>query len=185
MILKYHVSPSAEALAKQDLVALFTSNKAAMYYGASWDPATIAQVPSALKTTGIVPLPNGPAGRPFVGPGLGDCIAAKTKHQSEAWSFVQFLGTMQAANIMANSGAGISAHKGADAGYIKSVPQLDLKVFIDQLPSATKYPTSLHTSAWQSDIAAGITKVLSGQQSVEAACKAIAKQMNAELAGEG
>ena len=53
LVNKYHVSPNLQQTTDTDPLALFTSGKVAMYYGGSWDPAAIAEVPTAKAFTGV------------------------------------------------------------------------------------------------------------------------------------
>jgi multiple sugar transport system substrate-binding protein len=183
MILKYKASPDAQALAKANGLARFISGKTAMYYGASWDPSTVAKSPKAVKRTGIAVLPSG-VNRDIVSPNVANCVSATTKNAEAAWEFEKFVSSAESNQKVGRSGAALPARKSAAPAFLESVPNLDLKAFTDQLSEGKPYPTTLQASKWEAHMYAGLQRALSGEQSVEEACRQIAREMDEEISQE-
>src|SRR3569623_2478 len=127
MVNKYHVSPNLQQTTDTDPLSLFTSGKVAMYYGGSWDPVAIAQIPAAKAFTGLAPLPKGATSN-FYSYGVANSIYFNTPHPQEAWEFVNFLSSKQANEIQAMTGTVIPAFKGEAGNYVKGLPRLDAPV---------------------------------------------------------
>lgn len=185
MINKYHASPTLAQTTETDALSMLTSGKIAMYYCGSWEPEEIAAVPYGKANINVAPLPTGPSGnRDFYANGLGNVINAKTKHPQQAWQFVQFLGSKQAAEIQAKTGTVIPAFKGASALYAKSMPEFDMQVFVDSLPNSRPYPSSNNTLAWQNMAIQVLAPAWTGKSSVPQVVKQVATKMNQDLAAE-
>jgi multiple sugar transport system substrate-binding protein len=183
MVNKYHVSPNLQQTTDTDPLSLFTSGKVAMYYGGSWDPVAIAQIPAAKAFTAVAPLPQG-ATPHFYSNGLANSIYVNTPHPQEAWEFVKFLSSKEANEIQSKTGTVIPAYKGEAGNYVKGLPWLDAQVIIDQLPNAVPFPASENTPVWRQFATKEFAKAWAGQETVEAASKNIAAQMNTALANE-
>jgi multiple sugar transport system substrate-binding protein len=183
MVDKYHVSPNLQQTTDTDPLSLFTSGKVAMYYGGSWDPVAIAQVPDAKAFTGVVRLPKGDTSK-FYSNGLANAIYVNTPHPQEAWEFVKFLSSKRANEIQSTTGTVIPAYQGQADNYIKGLPWLDAKVLIDQLPDAVPFPSSENTPVWRQFATKELANAWAGNESVADAAKKIADQMNAALANE-
>ena len=183
LINKYHVSPTLQQMTDTDPLAMFTSGKVAMYYGGSWDPVAIAAVPYAKANVDVAPLPMG-VNRTFFASSLGNVIFGKTSHPKEAWEFVKFLGSKGAADIQAKTGTVIPAYKGQETAYARSMPQLHLQVFIDQLPYAKTFPSSVDSAVWRDFAIKEFASAWTGQEPVAQVAKRVAEQMNAALAKE-
>ncbi|MGK4042468.1 sugar ABC transporter substrate-binding protein [Heyndrickxia oleronia] len=110
--------------------------------------------------------------------GLGNVIAKNSKHQKEAWEFVKFLGSKEAAEIFAETGTVIPAFNGTQDAWLKSVDTLNLQAFIDGSEYAHPLPSVENTGAlWDAE-----TKILknawSGDESVEDATKKLTEEGN-------
>lgn len=182
-LIKDGSSPSIQTMTDSDPLTLFTSGKVAMYYGGSWDPIAVKAVPASLASTGIAPLPKG-KNNSFYSNGVGNVISAKTAHPQEAWKFLQFLGSKEAATIQAKTGTVIPAYQGLENEYASSIPQLDLKVLVEQLGNARPIPSSLNTTLWETAVNAELARAWDGRESVEGAARNAARIMNADLAKE-
>ena len=182
-LIKAGSSPSLQTMTDSDPLTLFTSGKVAMYYGGSWDPIAVKAVPASLASTGIAPLPKG-QNDSFYSNGVGNVMSAKTTHPREAWKFLQFLGSKEAAAIQAKTGTVIPAYQGLENEYASSIPQLDLKVLVEQLGNARPIPSSLNTTLWETAVNAELAKAWDGREPVEVAAKNAAQIMNADLAKE-
>jgi multiple sugar transport system substrate-binding protein len=183
LIQRYHVSPTAQQLSDTDPVALFTAGKIAMYYGGSWDPIAIAAIPAGSKNTGIAPLPKG-RNASFYANGIANVAFAKTEHPEQAWEFLRFLGSGEAADLQARSGAVIPALKGHEDAYVRAFPQFHMQALVDQLPNAKPIPASRDTARWEDFATREFTRAWAGQTSVEEAARTVADQMNRDLSKE-
>ncbi|WP_165932979.1 sugar ABC transporter substrate-binding protein [Rhizobium sp. BK251] len=184
LVNKYKVSPNLQQLTDTEALALFTSGKLAMYYGGSWDPVAIADVPAAKAFTDVAPLPKGPKGGKFYSNGLAYSIYAGTKHPKEAWAFVSFLGSKRANEIQATTGTVIPAYNGQAGGYIKALSWMNAQALIDQLPEALPFPVSENTPIWRRNATAEFAKAWTGKETVEAVAARVAAQMNEAVAAE-
>ena len=183
-MVKNGVSPNLQQTTDTDARTLFTSGKVAMYYGGSWDPAAIAEVPAAKAFTGVAKLPKGVTDN-YLSNGLAYAIYAKTQHPAEAWEFVKFLGSKEANEIQAATGTVIPAYLGQADLYVKGLSWLDgAQSLVDQLPNAKPFPASGNTTVWRTFATKELAKAWTGEESVEDATKAIAEQMNGALADE-
>ncbi|MER7503312.1 sugar ABC transporter substrate-binding protein [Nonomuraea pusilla] len=176
------LSPSIQQMTDNDPIEMFKSGKLAMWYDGSYD------APQYAKTEGldadVAPLPAGPKGKATVIHGLANVVYAKTKHPKEAWEFLKFLGSEQANKIQAESGAVIPAYEGLQDTWVKSMPNVHLQAFIDQLPDARPYPVSKNTAGWSAAEIDAITKAFSDGQDVGTVAKQFAATMNAALSQE-
>lgn len=184
LVNKYHASPSLQQMTDTDPLSMFTSGKAAMYYGGSWDPVAISAVPYAKANVDVAPLPHD-ATRLFYSNGLANTIYARTKHPKEAWEFTKFLASKRAADINATTGTVIPAYKGEADNYVRSMPWMHLQRIVDQLPNARPFPSTIDTSVWRDNATKEFAKAWTGQETVPAAAANVTKQMNAALADEG
>jgi multiple sugar transport system substrate-binding protein len=176
-------SPSAQQLADTDPLALFTAGKIAMYYGGSWDPIAIAQTPDALARTGIAPLPKN-LNRSFYANGIANVASSSTPHPEAAWELLRFLGSAEAADVQARSGAVIPALEGHEDAYVAAFPGLGAQVLVDQLPAALPIPSSVDTARWEDLATRELTKAWAGQVPLETAARTVSDEMDAMLAEE-
>lgn len=177
------VSPSAQQLADTDPLALFTAGKVAMYYGGSWDPIAIAQTPDALARTGIAPLPKN-LNRRFYANGIANVASSSTQHPDAAWELLRYLGSGEAADVQARSGAVIPSLQGHEDAYVAAFPGLGTQVLVDQLPDALPIPSSVDTAKWEDLATRELTKAWAGQVPLEQAAGTVADGMDQLLAKE-
>jgi multiple sugar transport system substrate-binding protein len=183
LVNKYKVSPNLQQLTDTDALSLFTSGKVAMYYGGSWDPVAIADVPAAKAFTDVAPLPRGATSK-FYSNGLANSIYARTPHPDEAWQFVSFLSSKRANEIQATTGTVIPAYQGQAGNYVNALSWMKAQVLIDQLSGALPFPVSERTSVWRRPATAEFAKAWAGQEPVADVAKRVTEQMNAALAKE-
>lgn len=185
LVNKYKVSPSLQQLTDTEALSLFTSGKLAMYYGGSWDPVAIAEVPAAKAFTDVAPLPKGPDGSgKYYSNGLANSIYVNTPHPEEAWQFVSFLSSKRANEIQSTTGTVIPAYNGQAGGYVAALSWMNAQALIDQLPSALPFPVSENTPVWRRNATAEFAKAWTGEETVEAVGARVAGQMNEALAAE-
>lgn len=177
------VSPSAAQMSETESTQLFESGKVAMVYSGSWMASAFNGNEYTKDKVDVAYLPKGKENTSVIH-GLGNVIAANTKHPKEAWEFVKYLGSKEAAEIQASKGAAIPAFNGTQDTWVKSMPNFNLKIFIDQAANAKAYPISKDTAKWAKLETDYMTKAWAGQMSVEDAAKELAQKMNELLAQE-
>jgi multiple sugar transport system substrate-binding protein len=176
-------SPTQAQMTDTTPLTLFESGKVAMFYGGSWDAVEFNTNSYTKANADVTVMPEGKT-RAAVIHGLGNVISANTSHAAEAWAFVKYLGSKDAADVEANSGTVIPAYNGTQDAWVKSYPQFHLQSFLDELAYSVPFPVSKNTAAWIDIQNKILTQVWSGQLSVDAGAKELASQMNALLAKE-
>lgn len=179
----HKVSPTQAQMTDTPPEALFESGKVAMLYAGSWMQIEFMNNEYTKDKVDVAVLPQGKE-RAVVIHGLGNVIDAKTKNPDAAWEFLEFLGSKEAAEIQAKTGTVIPAFNGTQESWVKSNPQFNLQVFIDQAEYSKAYPVSLETRKWQQLETDYFTKAWSGEITIEEAAKEVAAKMNQVLAEE-
>lgn len=175
-------SPDLKTMTDTAPINLFESGKTAMYYGGSWDTAEFSTNDYTKTRVDAAVLPMG-AKRATIIHGVANVVSAKTAHPDQAWQFVKFLGSQQAAEILGQHGV-IPAYHGTQDAWVKANPQLHLQVFLDELDYAVPYPVSKNTAAWQELETKYLTPAWNGQTDVAKAAGDLATAMDASLAKE-
>lgn len=174
-------SPNAQQQLETKPRQLFGSGKAAMIPGISvHSPEHHKLIGDKL---GVAVLPAGKQKASIVH-GLSWAINDKTKVEQEAWDLIQVLSGKEGQELLAKSGFSIPAYKGTEEGWLKSIPSLDLKVFVDSLEFAVPYPVSQKTAEWQDTETKEIQAAFLGKKPFEEALKNAAQKMNEILASE-
>lgn len=182
MIHVHKVSPTHEQMVETSGLDLFESGKVAMVFTGSWDNVRFSNNEYTKDKVDVAVLPKGKE-RTGVLHGLGNVIAANTEHPKEAWEFLKFLGSKEAAEIQAEKGV-IPAFNGTQDAWVNSSPQFNLQAHIDMAEVSVPYPASKNTSKWVEIETEYLAKAWAGEMSVEEACKMIAEKMNEVLAEE-
>ncbi|HZG13649.1 MAG TPA: sugar ABC transporter substrate-binding protein [Candidatus Bathyarchaeia archaeon] len=179
------LSPPGHLMAEWDAAAkLFESGKVAMMTHGSWKAVEFGQNEYTKDKVDVTYLPKGSVSNASVIHGLTTVIAANTQHPEEAWAFSKFLGSKEAAEVQAQTGATIPAFKGTQDAWVKAFPNFQAQVFIDQAATANPYPVSKDTSKWNALETEYFTKVWGGEMKIEDAAREIATKMNEFLAQE-
>ena len=176
-------SPTLAQMTDTPPISLFESGKVAMLYAGSWNAIEFAHNEYTKDKVDVAVLPQGKQ-RATVIHGLGNVIFANTPHPQEAWEFVQFLGSKQAADIQAKTGTVIPAYNGSQVNWVKAYPNFHVQVYIDELVYAVPFPISKNTAAWEAVESKVLNQVWAGQMSVDKGAKQLAQQMNQILAQE-
>lgn len=179
----HKVSPTLAQMTDTTPLKLFESGKVAMIYGGSWNAINFAKNEYTKDKVDVAELPRNKQ-KGVVIHGLANVISAKTKHPKEAWEFVRFLGSKEAADIQAKTGTVIPAYNGTQAEWVKSTPQFKLQVFIDMLSYSKPYPVSKDTSKWNNLETESFKKAWTGDAKIDEAAKQVAAKMNEYLAQE-
>jgi multiple sugar transport system substrate-binding protein len=175
-------SPSVQQLSTSKASEWFTSGKLAMVYAGDWETTPFKD--AIGDDLGVVKLPAGPKNADSVIHGLANVVSAKSEHPDAAKAFAAFLGGKEAAEEQSKAGLVIPALNGSQSAYAKSMPGLDLQLFLDQADSAAVYPISNNTGAWNTLETEILGKAFAGQEPVKDAAKELATKMNALLAKE-
>jgi multiple sugar transport system substrate-binding protein len=171
-------SPDGATMSAADpSTQLFPGGKVAMILGGSWLASSYANGEAHID---VAPLPMGQQ-RATIIHGLSNVIWSKTTHPQEAWEFLKFLGSKEAATILAQSGTVIPAYTGLQQAWVDSIPTMNLKVFIDELEYAVPYPTAAQGMEWNTQISTVLGDVWAGNTSIDDACTKAAEAANAVL----
>ncbi|SEG43624.1 sugar ABC transporter substrate-binding protein [Paenibacillus sp. UNC499MF] len=175
------ISPDARQQLETEPVQMFGSGKAAMVQAISVKaPELHGMLGDKL---GIAPLPGGKRKATIVH-GLSWAVNRNTEHEQAAWDLVKALAGEHGSTLLAKSGFSIPAYEKAQAEWLKSIPSLNLQVFVDSIENAAPYPVSKYTAEWQTVETKEILEALRGRKSVEEAAGRIASKMNILLEKE-
>ncbi|MFI6078117.1 ABC transporter substrate-binding protein [Actinoplanes sp. NPDC051343] len=175
-------SPDLKTMTDTAPINLFESGKTAMYYGGSWDAAEFTTNSYTRSKVDAAVLPKG-VKRATIIHGLADVIAAKTPHKAQAWKFVQYLGSREAADVVGRAGV-IPAFNGSQQAWVRAHPEMHLQSFLDELNYAVPYPVSRDTAAWNELETTYLTPAWNQKEDVSSAATKLASAMNAALAKE-
>ena len=175
-------SPDLKTMTDTAPINLFEAGKTAMYYGGSWDAGEFTTNDYTKSKVDVAVLPRG-VERATVIHGLANVIAAKSRHQAQAWKFVQFLGSRPAAEVEAAAGV-IPAYNGTQQAWVSAHPDMHLQSFLDEVAYAVPYPISRNTAAWNELETTYLTPAWNQKQDVTTAATQLAAAMNAALAKE-
>jgi multiple sugar transport system substrate-binding protein len=181
-LIKNGESPDLKTMTDTAPINLFESGKTAMYWGGSWDAAEFSTNDYTKSKVDVAPLPKG-AKQATIIHGLANVVSAKTGHPTQAWDFVKYLGSKDAADILGQHGV-IPAFNGTQDAWLKANPEFHLQVFLDEVAYAVPYPVSRNTAAWQELETKYLTPAWNGQTDVTKAADDLATAMDASLAKE-
>lgn len=182
LIHKHEVSPTHAQIENTSATELFEAGKVAMMIHASYYTPQFKDHEYLQENADVAPIPKLKKHSNVIH-GLGNAIAGNSKHKDEAWKFVKFLASKEAALIQAEGGL-ISTYEGTQDAWLDSAPEFNLQIFLDAAEYAEPYPISKDVGAWHSIMLEEIAKAWDGQITVEEAAHKIAEEMNAILAEE-
>lgn len=147
---KYKVSPTQEQLTEMSHHDYFKSGKAAMVYLGSWEIKTyIAAMKELGQSFDVAVMPMGPTGiRATIYNGLTYAGYSGTANPEIVKSFLTFLGTKEAAEIMGKSGAAIPAYEGTQSTWYDNFPDINVKAYADMIEYGVQYPFSKTKAEW-------------------------------------
>lgn len=180
---KYHLSPTVQQFASQTREQYFMSGKAAMGFFGSWMLADFKANEYVAKNCDVAVLPRGKR-QATIYNGLGNAVAAGTKHPAEAVRFVRFLSGEKANHIQAAKGAAIPAYKGTETAWIAANHGFNVKVYPEMLRYAVLLPNSETRDRWVQLENDCMAQIWAGNQSVAAGCQVLAARINAMLREE-
>ncbi|MGT2950179.1 sugar ABC transporter substrate-binding protein [Streptococcus cuniculi] len=163
----------------------FQNGQVAMSLFGSWSLSGLTENDYVRENADVAVLPKGPDGkRSTIFNGLGNAIAANTKHPDEAWKWVEFLSSKEGQDMQASLGVAISAYKGSADTWVDSNPNFHIKNYIDMIDYAQIRPYSQSTAKWEDKAYELLKPAYLGDEKVEDAAKKTADMMNEELASE-
>ncbi|MFG3367167.1 ABC transporter substrate-binding protein [Streptomyces sp. NPDC090032] len=177
-------SPPQSAMADVKGRNLFLSEQVAMNYDLSAMASFMHATPAIKDHGGVAVLPKGRE-RATVIHGLANVVSAKSRKKQAAWKFVDFLARREAAEIQSRGGVTISSYTGTQDAWLTSMPEFDLKVFIDMLDYAVPYPSSRNTAVWEDLEYLLLGAPFSGKGGIESAARTLGRQMDRALDEEG
>ncbi|MFI5614172.1 ABC transporter substrate-binding protein [Amycolatopsis sp. NPDC051903] len=160
----------------------FVSGKSAMYQGGSWARTEVAAAPIA-KDIAVLPVPKGDRQATVIH-GVSNVVAANSPNKQAAQALQVFLASKEAQQQQGDLGAVIPAYTGTQTAFAKSMPGVDLQLFLDEVPSAKPLPVSKNTATWNTLETNLLPDAFDGTKPVDAVAKDLASQMNADLAKE-
>ncbi|MFH8565681.1 ABC transporter substrate-binding protein [Streptomyces sp. NPDC017988] len=176
-------SPPQSAMVESVGRVRYWSEKVAMNYDVSAMSGQMYAVPAIKDHGGIAVLPKGRR-RATIIHGLANVISAKSRRKEAAWKFVHFMAGREAAEIQAKAGATISSYEGTQDAWLKSMPEFDLKHFIEMQKYAVPYPSSKNTPVWENLQYPLLGAAFSGKGGIESAARTLGEQMDRALKEE-
>jgi multiple sugar transport system substrate-binding protein len=183
--IKEGLMPSAETMSENGEEVLFQSGKVAMVPQGSWMIASYKANEYTAQNADIVELPKDAktGKRVSLYNGLGWAAAKNGKHTEEAWKLIEYLGSEPAQKKQAELGVTMSSYKGTSDAWVKSA-NFNLQAYLNMMDDMVIRPYSRSTVSWENADNEIITKVYTGELTMEEACKQMAEQMNEKLAEE-
>ena len=181
-LIKSGASPSIKQLTDTPGDQWFVSGKAAMYQGGDWARSEIAAAPIANDVQ-VYQLPKGKVDANVIH-GVSNVVAASGKNTAAAQALQVYLASQAAQLQQGNMGAVIPAYNGTQTAFAKSMPGVDLQIFLNEVAIAKPLPVSKNTAAWNTFEANLLPQAFSGQVPVAQIGQELATEMNQALAKE-
>ncbi|WP_344753668.1 sugar ABC transporter substrate-binding protein [Gryllotalpicola koreensis] len=181
-LIKSGASPNMKQLTETPGDQWFVSGKSAMYQGGDWARSEIAAAPIA-KDVQAYRLPKGKVDANVIH-GVANVVAANSKNKGAAQALQVYLASKEAQQQQGDMGAVIPAYTGTQTAFAKSMPGVNLQLFLDEVSVAKPLPVSKNTAAWNTLETNLLPDAFDGTKSVSDVGKDLAEQMNAALAKE-
>lgn len=159
------------------------NGQAAMGFFGSWNINTFSQNDYVRENFDVAVLPKGQKAATIFN-GLGNAVAANTKHPEQAFKWVEYLSSKEGQELQAELGIAISAYNGTAETWVNSNKDFSIQHFIDMVDIAQIRPYSNSTTVWEEKAYEGLKNAYTGKEDVEKAAKKTADMMNTELASE-
>ncbi|MEV6415232.1 sugar ABC transporter substrate-binding protein [Kribbella sp. NPDC051718] len=181
-LIKNKQSPDLKTMTDTTPIQLFEAGKIAMYWGGSWNVSEFTANTYTKGKVDVAPLPRGEKQATIIH-GVANVVSGKTEHPDQAWEFVKYLGSKDAAEILGQKGP-IPAYNGTQTAWVKAHPELKLQTFLDSVSYAVPFPVSKNTAAWNEAELTYLTKAWTGEEPTDKAATDLAQAMNSLLAKE-
>ncbi|MDT0157121.1 sugar ABC transporter substrate-binding protein [Microbacterium sp. ARD32] len=175
-------SPTMAQLTETTADQWFLSGKLAMYQGGDWFRAALVGT-DLEKDVVAVPLPKGKVQATVIH-GVSNVVAAGSRNKAAAQALQSYLAGKQAQQQQGDLGAIIPAFHDTQQGFVASMPDADLQIFLDELEYAQPLPISKNTAAWNALETKHLGDAFSGSAPVATVLKELASQMDEALAKE-
>lgn len=113
--------------------------------------------------------------------GLAFSVSANTKHPEEAKDFALWLGSKEAQEIQGKSGTVISARNDCQELFLDTHKDLNLQVFLDNVPNTELLPHCKVTAKLSQVEKTYLEQAWQGEITLEEACKSIKPEADAIL----
>jgi len=158
----------------------FIAGKAAMIFNGSWMLNYYDETIKSFRW-GVAPLPIW-GKRATVSDSLGNVIWVGTKHKEEAWEFVKFLASKEAAEILGKMGTVIPAYKGTEKYWLehfKGDRKKDAQVFLDSVEFTYPFVSAPGQDKWWDRFETFyMNEILSGKLSVDEGLDKAVEEIN-------
>lgn len=172
------LSPSVAVMQANDPHdILFPAGVIAMIFGGSWNSLTFSQ---SGQDIGVVPLPKGKTQASAIH-GLANVVWTGSQNQCAAMEWVKYLASADAERILGSTGTVIPAMEGLQEEWVASLPNLDLKVFVDAVGYSFPVPNPLSGQEWSDDVDATLIEAWSGGIPRDEVCARVNDAANAAL----
>jgi len=158
---------------------LFLAGKAAMMFHGSWKLKPYLENKDIEIGVTYLPVIKQKA---TVIHGLANAVYAKTKYPKEATEFVKFLGSKEAADILAKTGTVIPAYNGTQEAWVKSFTQADASLFIKMAGNSFPLPATVANVELAPVELEAMERLYGTKANVKDLLTNLAKQMNQVLA---
>lgn len=156
LIHKDKVSPTMEERAGMEETQFFSAGQCAMIVNGCWRGKEFHD--SLGEDLGVAPLPMKRKKAVIVN-GLAYSGYTKSKYPAEVWEFLKYSSTYEAQEPQGMSV--IPAYMGAEKMWLDSLPNVDLKIFIDALDYSVPYPIAASNAlSAENTLMSGIEKIL-------------------------
>ena len=156
---------------------LFPAGQIAMMPAGSWNARTFIEADPDIR---VAPLPQGKQ-RACMIHGLANVIWAESPNQAAALEWVKFLASEDAERILGESGTVIPAMEGLQEDWVASMPDLDLKVFLDAVDYSFPLPSPPAGPEWRDNLEATLIEGWSGNIPEDEICTQAAAAANEAL----
>jgi multiple sugar transport system substrate-binding protein len=163
----------------------FQNGLCAMALFGSWNLSGFAANDYIKNNCDVAVLPtSNNGGKASIFNGLGNCIAANTKHPEESWKWIDYLSNEAGQKKQAELGIAISAFNNTADAWTAAYPMFNVKCYLDMVSYAQIRPYTNLTSAWEDKAYELLTDVYTNGGDVAGACKNVANMMNDAIAQE-
>jgi multiple sugar transport system substrate-binding protein len=181
---KYKVSPTAEQFSETGPYEMLSSGRVAMMLLGSWMVAPNAENDYIRENCDIAVLPKMKK-RASIANGLGNVVAATTKHPEAAWKFAKYMGSEEANLIQAKYASAIPAYKGTVEPWVEATSKnFNTQAYVDELAYSVPFATSKTSDKWSQLFDEIMPAIFTGEKTVKEGTTEFADKMNALLATE-
>ncbi|WP_308798241.1 ABC transporter substrate-binding protein [Agromyces silvae] len=175
-------SPTIAQLTDTSADQWYTSGKLAMYWGGSWFRSALTDVPF-VDSVDVLPLPRGTEQATVIH-GVSNVVAAASGEKQAAQALQVYLASEEAQQAQGDFGSVIPAFAGTQNSFGESLPQANLRVFLDAVDYSRPLPVSANSAAWNALEAELLPQAFSGERPVADVTAELAEKMDEALAKE-